>query len=562
VPLRVDRRAARYATPGGPWDQPPLVAPRGPRTAIVDGPWRLDFDALDRHAGALAAGLRRRGACRGGVVAFQLPTSAPAVLLFWAAWRLGAVAAPLHHRFGTTEVAHALDVLDPAVLIALEGLPAACFPGALVLGACDPEALLGAVGEGGSLGRDAIAARGADPALVLFTSGSTGMPKAVVHTRRALSYKARLMARVHGLDASDVVLVPAPLAHVSGALNGVLLPQLAGMTSVLMGSWDPKRAVALVEAERVSFMGAPPVFFAQMLEAGARPGPLRLISTGGASVSPAFVHETARALRCRVKRTYGSTEAPTVATTSPGDPPELAATTEGRAVGVAELAIVEPGGTRRLPPGSQGEILVRGPELFAGYLDEAATREAIVPGGWLRTGDLGSLDEAGYLTVTGRLKDVIIRAGENVAASEVEAVLEAHPSVRRAVAVGIPDPVLGERVAAFVIAPDGFDLEACRRWFSARGVARFKTPELVVCVDDLPTLPTGKPDRRALAAQAEQLAHLIERADVRRGNTGNTAGTPAGNAAGTPAGTTASAGGAQHTELPLRAPGRPARPVA
>ena len=177
---------------------------------------------------------------------------------------------------------------------------------------------------------------------------------------------------------------------------------------------------------------------------------VRLISSGGASVTPAFVEDTARTSACRVKRTYGSTEAPTVTTSTDDDPFEKARDTDGRAVGEVELRVSDPETGRRLPTGAPGELWVRGPEMFAGYADKAQTAAVIARGGWFRTGDLATVDHEGWLRIVGRLKDVIIRGGENISASEVEAALEAHPAIRHAVAVGYPDPLMGERVAAFV----------------------------------------------------------------------------------------------------------------
>jgi cyclohexanecarboxylate-CoA ligase len=203
------------------------------------------------------------------------------------------------------------------------------------------------------------------------------------------------------------------------------------------------------------------------------------------------VARASKTLGCRVKRTYGSTEAPTMSTSTADDDPARAAHTDGRAVGHAELTTAR-----------DGELLVRGPELFVGYDDPAATAAAFTDDGWFRTGDLATIDDDGWLTIVGRKKDVIIRGGENIAAAEVEAVLEAHPAVRHAAAVGFPDGRLGERVCAFVVGDPAFDLDECRRWFEARGVTRFKWPERVEHVDALPLLPAGKPDRAALKARA------------------------------------------------------------
>jgi cyclohexanecarboxylate-CoA ligase len=472
-------RAKHYRRKGGPWDVPPLDAVLGrqtPAAVLVDGAGgaRLSGTELETHVATLAGALRHAGVRRRDVVAWQLPNVVEAVLLYRACWRLGAVATPIHHHAGPAEVGRMLDAVDARMFFAdrteVERLPTG----------------------------DAVTANAGEPsdlAVVLFTSGSTGEPKAVLHTQRALAYKARLMARVHGLHRGDAVLMPAPLAHISGLLNGVLLPGASGMRSVLMARWDPDHALDIIEAERVSFMIGPPTFFVGLMGASTFSPPkvssLRLISSGGAGVTPAFVQEASQTLACRVKRTYGSTEAPTVTTSTPTDKEERARNSDGRPVGEVEVKL-----------GDNAELLVRGPELFVGYADPDQTAAAVVRGGWFRTGDQAAIDRDGWVTIVGRLKDVVIRAGENISVAEVEAVLESHPSIRQAVAVGVPDPRLGERLAAFVVSRKPFDIEACRKWFEKRGVARFKTPEQVFMVDTIPTLAAGKPDRARLKAEA------------------------------------------------------------
>jgi cyclohexanecarboxylate-CoA ligase len=479
VPTTTEPLAAHYARPGGPWDETTLDdllrSPHLDRVAATDGDGSAyTVGEIESRVASLAGGLSRQGVGRGEVVAWTATPGTASVVVYRACWRIGAVAAPLHNRLSNRERDELLSRLAPKAVID-EAQP--------------PSGPSRADGD----------ARPEDVAVVLFTSGSTGRPKGVLHTHRALAYKSRTMVEVHGLDSSDVVLMPAPLAHVSGLLNGVLVPGAASMRSVFMPRWDPDRALDLVERESVTFMVGPPTFFVGLMQAAGysseRVGHLRLVSSGGAGVTAAFVTEATRALGCVVKRTYGSTEAPTVATSREGDDPARRATADGRSTGDAEFRVVTPEGAPTAT-GEAGELQVRGPELFAGYLDAGDNVGCLVDG-WFRTGDLATLAD-GWVTITGRLKDVIIRGGENIATAEVEEVLEGHPSVIQAVVVGESDPRLGERVVAVVVTSDAFDLDQCRDWFSSTGVARFKTPERLVVVESLPLLATGKPDRRAV----------------------------------------------------------------
>jgi acyl-CoA synthetase (AMP-forming)/AMP-acid ligase II len=480
-------RAAWYRRPGGPWDAGSLdAALSAGGGAVVDGSLRLTPGQMLERVAAVAGALRQSGVRRGDVVAWQLPNGWEPHALYRACWRLGAIAAPVHHAAGSEDRARALSQVSPRVVVSsVSSLP-----------------------SGPPVSLAASAGRPSDLAVVLFTAGSTGQPKAVLHTQRGLLAKARTMAGAHALCRDDVVLMPAPAAHVSGLLNGVLVPGVAGMRTVWMPRWEPSAAIGVVEAEQVTFMIGPPTFFVTLMQAPgfspARAASLRLISSGGAGVTPSFVDEATGAFGALVKRTYGSTEAPTITTSSAGDPPDRARSTDGRATGEAEVRVVETASGRDQPSGATGEVWVRGPELFVGYTAVPATREAFVRGGWFRTGDLGQLDGGGWLTIVGRIKDVIIRGGENISAAEIEAHLEAHPAVQQAAAVGYPDDRLGERVCAVVVASERFDLADCRTWFESRGVTRFKWPEQVVQLRSMPVLGAGKIDRAALRARAAQ----------------------------------------------------------
>jgi acyl-CoA synthetase (AMP-forming)/AMP-acid ligase II len=286
-------------------------------------------------------------------------------------------------------------------------------------------------------------------------------------------------------------------------LSGLLIPAAAGMRVTLMERWDPELAIDIVRRERVTFMAGPPTFFSSMAHAATfsaeAVASMRLLSCGSMTVSPDFVAATAEAFAASVKRTYGSTEAPNVTTSTWGDPPERARETDGRAIGSVELRVLDPETGRPMAAGEPGESVLRGPELFCGYADPVQTMAAMTRG-WYRTGDQATLDGDGWLVIIGRLRELIIRGGENIVPAEVERVLEAHPAIVQAVVVGYLDERLGQRVATCVISRAPFDVKECQDWFSAQGVARFKTPERVVMVDALPLLSLGKPDRKAVAA--------------------------------------------------------------
>ena len=434
------------------------------RDLVVDGDTRMSGVHLEQATQRCAGGLLAAGVDTDDVVAWRATVSWQTIVLLRACWRIGAVAAPLHQRLGDPEAATLAASLGATV------------------------ADVGEMADGPPVlsGTRPVPASGR--ALILHTAGSSGAPKAVIHTHAALAHKARQMVSLHALTEDDVVMVPTPLAHISGVLYALLVPIAVPMRAVLMGRWDSDVGAGLIEAERVTFMAGPPTFFTDLAGNGRALDSLRLISCGGAGVTPEFCRAMAERFGAVVKRTYGSTEAPSVATAWAGDPVERGWNFDGRAVPGAELRIAE-----------ASELLVRGPELFAGYLDPVATAAAVDGDGWFHTGDRATIDADGWLTITGRLKELIIRGGENISPADVEAQLVAHPSVRAASVIGVPDERLGERVGALVVADASFDLAECRRWFDERGVARQQWPERVERVDAIPLLASGKPDRLAIA---------------------------------------------------------------
>ncbi len=436
---------------------------------IVAGDRRLSSDEVIDWAAQAAATLEP-----GQPTAFQLPTGPEGVVAYRACWQAGAVAVPLLHSDEGRQRSHAFATLGINRLLDPSEHPAG----------------------GNATHRQITQSKPEDRALIMFTSGSSGAPKGVVHSQAALAYKTRQTIAIQAFTPQDAGLFPASLAHVAGLLHAVLIPGAASIKTVLMARWEPGEALRLIEHEQITYMVGPPTFFNDLMShpdfSPSRTASLRLLSIGGSSITPAFVNRARNTFGCVVKRAYGSTEAPTATTCTIHDDPERMANTDGRPFAPTQIRVDE-----------HGEIQVFGPEVTVGYLDSAHTAAAFTEDGWFRTGDLGRIDADGYLTVIGRLGQKIIRGGENIDAIEVEAILESHPSVSQAVALGEPDDRLGERVAAFVVVDGPFDLDECRRWFAEAGAARFMTPEQLIPIAEMPTMPSGKPDRSELSRLLE-----------------------------------------------------------
>ncbi|MEW2397173.1 AMP-binding protein [Streptomyces sp. NPDC046862] len=462
--------------------------------------------ALGRRA---AAGLCRLGVRPGDVVAVQVPNRLELVVSYFGAWLAGAVVLPITHIYGSAEVGVILRDAGAKVLILPDRWRSIDFVDRLARLDAGPS-LEQVVVIGERVATEAVpwnelladtveapAPQGVhadDVCAVIYTSGTTGVPKGVQHTHNTLLHELRKGDLMNEAGSDDTRLIPWPSGHVAGLLaacSGIV----SGTDTVHMDRWNPARAVELVEKFRCTITSGTPLHVEALLTAAAETGhdisSLRFVQIGAANVPPALVAR-ADAVGIVVARAYGSTEHPRCATSPLDASARQRSLTDGLVRFGDEVRIVDER-LRPLPVGEAGEVVTRGPSQFVGYRDPAYDEWAFLPGGWFRTGDVGRLDEEGHLTITDRIKDIIIRGGENIASKEVEDILATHPRVRHAAVVAEPDPRYGERVAAFVVLDSGtLDIEEVRELFARHRVAPQKAPERIEVVADLPRAPSGK----------------------------------------------------------------------
>jgi acyl-CoA synthetase (AMP-forming)/AMP-acid ligase II len=512
----------------------------GDATAVAEpcGP-RLSYSELRDRVAAAAGTLIGEGIAPGDRVALWSPNTYHWVVVALGTLYAGATLVPVNTRFTGPE---ALDVVSRsgarALVVAtnflgtdrLAALRAAAEPGpgsldrlrliVRVPTAPDPDPDPGAEGatvidwadlETGEPGPAAERAAGVTPEQVsdiMFTSGTTGRSKGAMSAHRQSLAVARAWAECGGLTSADRYLVVNPFFHTFGYKAGILACLVSGAALVPQAVFDAERAMAVIESEQVTVFPGAPTIYQMILDHPARASrdlsSLRLAVTGAATVPVALVERMRRELSFdTVLTAYGLTEAVVATMCRPGDDPDTVAHTSGRATAGFEVRVADPDG-RALEPGQPGEILLRGPNVMLGYLDDpAATRVAVDAGGWLHTGDIGRLDERGYLTITDRLKDMYICGGFNVYPAEVEQVLARLDGVAESVVIGVPDARLGEVGKAYVVTRPGRVLsEADVLAFCRARLANYKMPRVVEFRADLPRNPAGKPLKRLLRQES------------------------------------------------------------
>jgi len=519
VALRVPPRRGARERQAGRWldrfvdGYAPDAARRTPAApAVIDTSACLTYADADRRISATAASLQDLGVARAEVVSWQLPNWHEAYVLHQAILRIGAVSNPIIPIYRQRELIYILNEAGSRVFVMPEVFRG--FSYAEMLDEIRPSlpalehVVLCRPARASRLPDFADLAAGGrqpgpverspdDPMLLLFTSGTTALPKGAVHTHNTLDYENRSIIDVFGLTSSDVLFMPSPVSHITGLLYGLQLPAMLGTAVVFQDVWDPATALRLIERHQCTFTVAATPFLHGVTyhpQLGSFDiSSLRVFACGGADVPPGLIRDARDRLGCVASRIYGSTEFPTLSTCGPDDPPDKSAFTDGRVIGAAEGRVVD-AADQETRPGEVGELLVTGPELFLGYLRPGDDAGAFTPDGWFRTGDLAARDADGYLTIRGRKKDIVLRGGENISVAEVEDLLFDHPLISEVAVVAMPDPVMVERACAFVV-PQGDvppTLDDLARYLVERGVARQKIPERLEVVTELPKTLSGK----------------------------------------------------------------------
>jgi acyl-CoA synthetase len=478
-------------------------------------PWKGTFAEVDRSARALAGALRAEGVGPGDVVAFQLPNWVEAGITFWAASYLGAVVVPIVHFYGAKEVDYILRTVSPDVMVTgdrfghndylttyeglLSGSPARWL---VVGGGPDRELPSGARSLATLLEADPVPGPAPvdpdTPAVIAFTSGTTRDPKGVIHSHRTIGCETRQLDYMFPTGGPPQI-TGAPVGHFIGMLNAFLIPLLRESPVNLIDVWDPAEVLRMMQEDGLSMGGGATYFLTSLLDhPDLTPEHLALIPFAGlgGSAVPEAVTRRATDLGMKVFRSYGSTEHPSITGCLLDEPEAKRLATDGRALPGVEFRLDQ-----------EGQIISRGPDCFLGYTDPGLTASVFDDDGWYSTGDVGVVDDEGYLTITDRISDIIIRGGENISAAEVEELLMGLDEVAEVCVVAEPDQRLGEHAAVVLRVREGRtapSVEALGRRLEAAGLARQKWPEAVYRVEEFPRTPSGKVQKFVLRQQLRE----------------------------------------------------------
>ncbi|KXQ98332.1 medium-chain fatty-acid--CoA ligase [Escherichia coli] len=496
------------------WQQTARAMPD--KIAVVDNHGAsYTYSALDHAASCLANWMLAKGIESGDGIAFQLPGWCEFTVIYLACLKIGAVSVPLLPSWREAELVWVLNKCQAKMFFA-PTLFKQTRPVDLILPlqnqlpqlqqivgvdklapATSSLSLSQIIADNTPL-TTAITTHGDELAAVLFTSGTEGLPKGVMLTHNNILASERAYCARLNLTWQDVFMMPAPLGHATGFLHGVTAPFLIGARSVLLDIFTPDACLALLEQQRCTCMlGATPFVYDLLNLLEKQPADLsalRFFLCGGTTI-PKKVARECQQRGIKLLSVYGSTESSPHAVVNLDDPLSRFMHTDGYAAAGVEIKVVDDA-RKTLPPGCEGEEASRGPNVFMGYFDEPElTARALDEEGWYYSGDLCRMDEAGYIKITGRKKDIIVRGGENISSREVEDILLQHPKIHDACVVAMPDERLGERSCAYVVlkAPHhSLSLEEVVAFFSRKRVAKYKYPEHIVVIEKLPRTASGK----------------------------------------------------------------------
>ena len=542
ITLNQKRRAAMIES--GAWNDELItdyldqaVASTPDREAIVgyqvtsDTRTALTYRELNDRVTRMAAGLAAMGIGKGDLVACQLPNWWQTTALHLACVRIGAILNPLMPIFRARELHFMLRHGETRLLVipkVFRGFDYEAMIDGIRGELPDLETVLVIGGEGERsfeqrlletpweekqdtsalfAGRQLTAD---DAVQVLYTSGTTGEPKGVVHTSNTLLSNVRGFSdRLH-LTSDDKVLMASPVAHQTGFMYGIMMPVYLGTTAILQDIWDAEYFCKVIAAEKPAFtMGATP-FLADAVKAAPRHegelDSLRIFASAGAPIPSAVVEQAGKVLKAKIISSWGMTENGAVTTTCPEDPPERASQSDGKPLPYTEVKVTD-FQDNELPAGEEGSLLFRGCSLFVGYLKRPELY-GVDDDGWFTTGDLARMDKDGYIRITGRAKDVVIRGGENIPVVEVENLLYRYPGIAEVSLVGCPDERLGERVCAYVILDENTNdltLDDVTNYLMEQGLSKSYLPEYLEVVEAMPRTASGKIQKFKLREQAKEI---------------------------------------------------------
>lgn len=478
---------------------------------------RFTYRELSRMADRIAVGLARLGVAKNDIVACQLPNWWQFTLAYLACSRIGAVVNPLMHIFRERELSFMLRHGEAKVIITPKVFRGFDFEKMITdlqpslphlqhlvvvdgTGTNSFEALLsGPEWEAAPDAQDILTRHRPTPddvTQLIYTSGTTGEPKGVMHSANTVMANIIPYAQRLHLGSEDVVLMASPMAHQTGFMYGLLMPIMLKASAVLQDVWEPKRAIELIRTERATFTMASTPFLTDLAknvsESGQGVPTLRTFLCAGAPIPGPLVEQARTALGAKIISAWGMSENGAVTLTRPEDPDDRSATTDGCPLPGVEIKVVD-GDGKALPPGEPGKLLLRACSNFGGYLKRPHLNGTDAED-WFDTGDLARIDAQGYIRITGRSKDVIIRGGENIPVVEVESILYGHPAIAQAAVVAYPDERMGERACAIVVLKAGQRLtqDEMAAYFKSKQVAMQYIPERLIVRDAIPSTPSGK----------------------------------------------------------------------